>query len=419
MNDILPEQAAIWQYLESVAADLFGSYGYCEIRFPIVEKTELFKRSIGEVTDIVEKEMYTFPDRNDESLTLRPEGTAVCVRAADQHGLLRNQVQRLWYQGPMFRYERPQKGRQRQFQQIGIECFGLPGPAADAEVLALTQRLWRRLGLEQVVTLELNSLGSPEDRARYRQALLEYLERHCHQLDEDSQRRLQSNPLRILDSKNPGTQAILADAPSLQNFLGDQSRQHFEQLLAMLDGIGIDYRINPLLVRGLDYYNNTVFEWTTDKLGAQGTVCAGGRYDGLVEQLGGASTPAVGFAIGVERLALLFEAHGRIPAELGQPVDVYFVVAGEGLAVKALATAEALRDALPGLGLLLHSAGGSFKSQMKKADKSGAGFALIMGEDEARAGTLTFKALRGQAFGQQTMAADKIVQVIPTLLDTA
>ncbi len=418
MNDILPEQTAIWQYLESVAADLFCSYGYREIRFPIVEKTELFKRSIGEVTDIVEKEMYTFPDRNDESLTLRPEGTAVCVRAADQHGLLRNQVQRFWYQGPMFRYERPQKGRQRQFQQIGIECFGLPGPGADAEVLALTQRLWRRLGIEQVVTLELNSLGSPEDRARYRQALLEYLEQHRQQLDEDSQRRLQSNPLRILDSKNPGTQAILAGAPSLQGFLGDQSRQHFEQLLAMLDGIGIDYQINPRLVRGLDYYNNTVFEWTTDRLGAQGTVCAGGRYDGLVEQLGGASTPAVGFAMGVERLALLFEAHGRIPAELGLPVDVYFVVAGDGLGVKALTTAEALRDALPGLGLLLHSAGGSFKSQLKKADKSGAGFALIMGEDEAEAGTLTLKALRGQAFGQQTMAADKLVQVIPTLLDT-
>jgi histidyl-tRNA synthetase len=416
MNDILPEQTAIWQYLEATAAELFRSYGYSEIRFPIVEQTELFKRSIGEVTDIVEKEMYTFPDRNDDSLTLRPEGTACCVRAADQHGLLRNQVQRLWYQGPMFRYERPQKGRQRQFQQIGIECFGLADPGADAEMLSLTQRLWRRLGLEQVVTLELNSLGSPEDRARYRQALVNYLEQHHQHLDEDSQRRLQSNPLRILDSKSADTQAILADAPSLQDFLSDDSRQHFEQLLALLDAIGIEYHINPRLVRGLDYYNNTVFEWTTDKLGAQGTVCAGGRYDGLVQQLGGAATPAVGFAMGVERLALLFEAHGTNPAELGQHVDVYFVVAGDGLAVKALAIAETLRDALPGLGLLLHTAGGSFKSQMKKADKSGASFALIMGEDEANAGTLTIKALRGQPFGQQTVAADELVTIMPTLL---
>ncbi len=428
MHDILPAQTAVWQYLERVISELFHCYGYSEIRFPLVEQTELFKRSIGEVTDIVEKEMYTFadrnpdrnPDRKDESLTLRPEGTACCVRAAEQNGLLRNQVQRLWYQGPMFRYERPQKGRQRQFQQIGVECFGLPGPDIDAQILLMTWRMWRLLGLEQVVTLELNSLGSADDRARYRAALLDYLERHRQHLDEDSQRRMASNPLRILDSKSADTQAVLADAPSLQDFLGDGAQQHFSQLLALLDGAGIRYRVNPRLVRGLDYYNNTVFEWTTDKLGAQGTVCAGGRYDGLVEQLGGAATPAVGFAMGMERLVLLFDAHGEMPAEPGRHIDVYFVVAGEDLGVVALNTAEGLRDAVPGIGLLLHSGGGSFKSQMKKADKSGAGFALILGEDEAAAGTLTLKALRGQDFGQQTLAADKLTDVLPALLaDTA
>jgi histidyl-tRNA synthetase len=416
MNDILPAQSAIWQHIESVASALFGSYGYSEIRFPIVEQTELFKRSIGEVTDIVEKEMYTFPDRNNESLTLRPEGTACCVRAADQNGLLRNQVQRLWYQGPMFRYERPQKGRQRQFHQMGVECFGLAGPAIDAEILLLTQRLWHKLGLADVVTLELNSLGSSADRARYRQALLDYLQQHQDVLDEDSQRRLHSNPLRILDSKNPAMQEMLAGAPSLQDFLGDEANAHFAGLRELLDAAGIAYRLNPRLVRGLDYYNHTVFEWTTDQLGAQGTVCAGGRYDGLVEQLGGSATPAVGFAMGLERLVLLFEAHGSAPAKLNQPVDVYFVVAGEGLDARALVAAEAVRDTLPSLGLLLHSGGGSFKSQMKKADKSGALYALILGEDEAAAGSLTLKGLRGQPFGQQTLAADELIQLLPGIL---
>ncbi len=419
MNDILPAQTPIWQRLEAVAAALFGSYGYSEIRFPIVEQTELFKRSIGEVTDIVEKEMYTFPDRNNESLTLRPEGTACCVRAAEQHGLLRNQVQRLWYQGPMFRYERPQKGRQRQFHQMGIECFGLAGPAIDAEILLLTQRLWRELGLGEAVGLELNSLGSAVDRQRYRQALLDYLQQHREQLDDDSQRRLLTNPLRILDSKNPAIQELLVAAPSLQDFLGAEARAHFDTLRQLLDAAGVTYRLNPRLVRGLDYYNHTVFEWTTDKLGAQGTVCAGGRYDSLVEQLGGAPTPAVGFALGIERLVLLYEAHGKVPDGLGELVDIYFVVAGDNLEGQALVVAEVLRDALPSVGLLVHSGGGSFKSQMKKADKSGASFALILGEDEASAGALTLKALRGQAFGQQTMASDELIQLLPTILAAA
>jgi histidyl-tRNA synthetase len=419
MNDILPSQTPIWQQLEAVAGELFSSYGYSEIRFPLVEQTELFKRSIGEVTDIVEKEMYTFPDRNNESLALRPEGTACCVRAAEQHGLLRNQVQRLWYQGPMFRYERPQKGRQRQFHQMGIECFGLAGPAIDAEILLLTQRLWRRLGLAGVVTLELNSLGSADDRQRYRRALLEYLQHHHQQLDEDSQRRLLTNPLRILDSKNPAMQELLAAAPSLQDFLGAEARAHFDQLRHLLDAAGVNYRLNPRLVRGLDYYNHTVFEWTTDKLGAQGTVCAGGRYDGLVEQLGGSPTAAVGFAMGIERLVLLYQEHGSLPAGLGELTDLYFVVAGENLEASALVTAEALRDSMPDLGLLLHSGGGSFKSQMKKADKSGASYALILGEDEASAGKLTLKALRGQDFGQQTMDQQELIQRLPTILAAA
>lgn len=419
MNDILPAQTPIWQQLEAVAAELFSSYGYSEIRFPIVEQTELFKRSIGEVTDIVEKEMYSFPDRNNESLTLRPEGTACCVRAAEQHGLLRNQVQRLWYQGPMFRYERPQKGRQRQFHQMGIECFGLTGPAIDAEILLLTQRLWQRLGLADVVTLELNSLGSADDRLRYRQALMDYLQQHQQQLDEDSQRRLLANPLRILDSKNPAMQELLAAAPSLQDFLGQEARAHFDKLCQLLDAAGVAYRLNSRLVRGLDYYNHTVFEWTTDKLGAQGTVCAGGRYDGLVEQLGGAPTPAVGFAMGIERLVLLYGAHGTLPARLGEHIDIYFVVAGDNLEALALVTAEALRDALPNLGLLVHSSGGSFKSQLKKADKSGASYALILGEDEASVGKLTLKALRGQSFGQQTLGNQELIQQLPAILAEA
>lgn len=419
MNDILPEQTALWQRLESVAAQVFTAYGFQEIRMPIVEQTELFKRSIGEVTDIVEKEMYSFPDRHGESLTLRPEGTAGCVRAAQQHGLLRNQVQRLWYAGPMFRYERPQLGRQRQFHQMGVECFGLHGPEIDAELLTLTRRLWRCLGLEHVVSLEINSLGSAADRARYRTALLAFLEARRDQLDEDSQRRLSSNPLRVLDSKSEQTQHVLQDAPVLGDYLGDEARAHFDGLQALLGEAGLSYRVNPRLVRGLDYYNHLVFEWTTDRLGAQGTVCAGGRYDGLVEQLGGQPTPAVGFAMGMERLCLLYQEHGRHPSAAGHELDVFFAVAGDGLGGRALAAAEALRDALPGLRMLVHSGGGSLKSQLKKADRSGAGYALILGDSEVAEDALTLKALRGQPFGQQTLSIRKLITLMPALISEA
>ena len=416
MNDLLPADTALWQYLEQTAARLFHSYGFEEIRFPVLEQTELFKRSIGEVTDIVEKEMYSFDDRNGDSMTLRPEGTACCVRAAEQAGLLKNQVQRLWYMGPMFRYERPQKGRQRQFHQLGIECFGLFGPDIDAEILLLCKRLWQQLGLSHAVELEINSLGSSEDRIRYREALVAYLEARKDQLDEDSQRRLGSNPMRILDSKNAATQALLVDAPSIIDYLGEDAKAHFDQLCELLDQTGVSYRINTRLVRGLDYYNNTVFEWTTDKLGAQGTVCAGGRYDGLVAQLGGPQTPAVGFGLGLERLCLLVESQGNIPAGLGQHVDVFMVVGSAQLQGQAMAIAERVRDALPGLGLLFHSGGGSFKSQFKKADKSGAACALVLGDDEAANGQITIKGLRGQAFGQQTMLIDDALKALPELM---
>jgi histidyl-tRNA synthetase len=313
MNDLLPTDSYAWQYLESTVADVLHSYAYKEIRFPVLESTELFKRSIGEVTDIVEKEMYTFDDRNGESVTLRPEGTAVCVRACEQNGLLYNQIQRLWYQGPMFRYEKPQKGRLRQFHQFGVETFGMAGPDIDAEMLLITSRLWRELGISDAVTLQLNTLGTSEERKAYRDALVAYLTERKDQLDEDSQRRLDSNPLRILDSKSVSTQALLNDAPNLHDYFGEETQAHFNGVKAFLDAAGIEYQINPRLVRGLDYYCFTVFEWVTDKLGAQGTVCAGGRYDGLVEQLGGKATPAVGFAMGVERLVLLLQELNAIP----------------------------------------------------------------------------------------------------------
>ncbi|MBZ9538946.1 histidine--tRNA ligase [Modicisalibacter tunisiensis] len=394
MNDLLPDQSPLWQYFEDQVRTLMRRYGYREIRTPIVEQTALFKRSIGEVTDIVEKEMYTFDDRNGDSLTLRPEGTAACVRAAMEHGLLHNQTQRLWYQGPMFRHERPQKGRYRQFHQVGIEAYGLDGPDIDAEVILLSARLWKQLGLDAHVTLELNSLGSPEARAAYRDTLVAYFERHHDLLDEDSRRRLSSNPLRILDSKNPEMAEMLADAPQLLDHLDDASREHFEALKARLDAAGIAYRINPRLVRGLDYYSRTVFEWTTTALGSQGTVCAGGRYDGLVEQLGGKPTPAVGFALGVERLILLLETLELIPAESQRGPDAYLLAMGERAEREALLLGERLRDALPGLALQVHCGGGGFKSQIKKADRSGARLALILGEDELEQGQLTIKYLR-------------------------
>lgn len=410
MSDLLPEQSAVWQYLEDKILTVLQSYGYREIRFPILENTELFKRSIGEVTDIVEKEMYTFADRNNENVTLRPEGTAGCVRASEQNGLLYNQTQRLWYRGPMFRYERPQKGRLRQFHQFGAEVFGLQGPDIDAELLTMTARLWRELGISEHLTLQLNSLGSATCRATYKKALVVYLSAYKEQLDEDSQRRLDSNPLRILDSKSPQTQDILAGAPKLDEFLDEESQSHFQQLCELLDAAGVAYDINQKLVRGLDYYGKTVFEWVTDALGAQGTVCAGGRYDGLVEQLGGKPTPAVGFGLGEERLALLLDAVGAVPDSVGRHLDAYLAAVGD-VSATALLMSEKLRTKCPHLRLQSHCGGGSFKSQLKKADRSGADIALIVGEDEALAGTLTIKYLR-ESKDQVTVSLDEAVVLL-------
>ena len=395
MNDILPEQTPVWRYFEQTVADLLDSYGYRQIRMPIVEFTELFKRSIGEVTDIVEKEMYTFADRNGDSLTLRPEGTASCGRAVMEHGLINNgQVQKLWYIGQMFRHERPQKGRYRQFHQIGVEAFNLPGPDIDAELIILTWRLWKQLGIQEVVTLELNSLGTAEARAVYRKALVEYLEQHFDQLDEDSQRRLSTNPLRVLDSKNAQTQALLENAPKLDQYLDQESVEHFNGVKARLDAAGVPYLINAKLVRGLDYYGKTVFEWVTTELGAQGTVCAGGRYDGLIEQLGGKPTTGVGFAMGIERLILLLETLDKIPASLARTVDVFVCAFGEQAELQALNLVEALRDQQPQLRILVNAGGGSFKSQFKKADRSGALYALVLGEDECTQQVVAIKPLR-------------------------
>ena len=410
MNDLLPEQSAVWQYLERVVAELLDHYGYREIRFPILEQTELFKRAVGEVTDIVEKEMYCFDDRNGDSLSLRPEGTAGCVRACTENGLLHNQSQRLWYSGPMFRHERPQKGRLRQFHQIGVEAFGLDGPDIDAELLLMTARLWQQLNIDHAVTLQINSLGTAADRATYRAALVEFLNACYEQLDNDSQQRLTSNPMRILDSKDPQTQALLNDAPSLSDFIDQSSRDHFDQLCAVLDAANISYEINPRLVRGLDYYSKTVFEWVTDSLGAQGTVCAGGRYDGLVEQLGGKPCPGVGFAMGVERLVLLLDELGVVPDSIGQPVDLYLLAVGE-VEQQALLLAENLRNECPQVRLQTHCGGGSFKSQIKKADKSGATVALILGEDEAASNSIGVKYLR-ENLDQQTVAQVDLVELL-------
>lgn len=400
---MLPEQAPVWQYVEACLKDVLDSYGYREIRFPILEQTQLFKRSIGEVTDIVEKEMYSFDDRNGDSLSLRPEGTACCVRACEEHGLLYNQTQRLWYMGAMFRHERPQKGRLRQFHQMGVEAFGMDGPDIDAEMILLSARIWRQLGLQNAVTLELNTLGSNQARAQYKEALVTYLTQFQADLDEDSQRRLQGNPLRILDSKNEGTQAILRNAPTLMSCLDDESRSHFDALQERLNKAGIEFRINNKLVRGLDYYNKTVFEWTTDKLGSQATVCAGGRYDGLVEQLGGKPTAAVGFALGIERVILLLETLAMVPDAIQQTLDVYFLALGTAAEAESMQLVETLRDELPTLRLQLHCGGGSMKSVMKKADKSGATFAVILGDDELQAGQVTVKYLRDD-LPQQTIA---------------
>lgn len=406
MNDILPEQTPVWQFVEATVRQVLRQYGYQEIRMPIVEQTDLFKRSIGEVTDIVEKEMYTFEDRNGDSLTLRPEGTAGCVRAAEEHGLLFNQTRRLWYTGPMFRHERPQKGRYRQFHQIGVECFGMSGPDIDAELLILTARLWQALGLSGHTRLEINSIGTSESRKTYRSALVDYLSQYKSDLDADSQRRLETNPLRILDSKDAGTRKILENAPSLDDYLDDESRSHFGRLRELLDAAGIEYTVNPALVRGLDYYGKTVFEWITDSLGAQGTVCAGGRYDGLVEQLGGKPTFAVGFAMGIERLILLLETLDLIPDHVNSNADVYVTAMGDAAVAPALALAEQLRNELPDYVVVTHCGGGSFKSQMKKADKSGARYAVILGENEVAGGTAGLKPLRSDESQREVPQAD-------------
>ena len=415
MNDILPEQTPVWQYVENRVRKVLAQYGYQEIRMPIVEQTDLFKRSIGEVTDIVEKEMYTFDDRNGDSLTLRPEGTAGCVRAAEEHGLLFNQTRRLWYTGPMFRHERPQKGRYRQFHQIGVECFGMAGPDIDAELLILTARLWQELGLAEHTRLEINSIGTSESRKVYRAALVDYLSQYKADLDSDSQRRLESNPLRILDSKDPATRRILENAPNLDDYLDDESRAHFDRFRELLDAAGVAYTINPALVRGLDYYGKTVFEWITDSLGAQGTVCAGGRYDGLVEQLGGKPTRAVGFAMGLERLILLLETLDLIPAHVNNNADVYVTAMGEGALASALALAEELRVALPDAVVVSHCGGGSFKSQMKKADKSGASYAIILGENEVAEGRVGLKPLRSDE-PQQDLAREELAESLAAIL---
>lgn len=415
MNDCLPSESGLWQYVESSIRGVVASYGYQEIRTPIVESTDLFKRSIGEVTDIVEKEMYTFADRNSDSLTLRPEGTASVVRAGNEHGLLYNQQQRLWYMGQMFRHERPQKGRYRQFHQFGVEVFGLAGPDIDAEVIMLSARLWKKFGISKHVTLEINSLGSSEARQAYKEQLVEFLKSREAELDEDSLRRLQSNPLRVLDSKNPQVQNAVKDAPKLIDCLDEESAKHFQGLCERLDNLGIQYRVNPALVRGLDYYNRTVFEWVTDSLGAQGTVCAGGRYDGLVEQLGGKSTQGVGFAMGLERLVLMLQAL-ELDKSLKSPVDIYVTAMDESVELYARQISETLRDDLPQIKVMNHCGGGNFKKQMKRADQSGAKIALIIGQDEMASQQVAIKYLREQQ-PQETVAIKQLTHFTQALFN--
>ena len=414
MVDILPEDTPLWQSMEAAALEVLSSYGYEEIRLPIIESTDLFARSIGEVTDIVEKEMYTFADRNDDSMTLRPEGTAGCVRAVVQHNLAVT-PQRLWYMGPMFRYERPQKGRQRQFHQLGVEAFGVASPDQDAELIALCRQLWRRLGVDDALQLEINTIGSAEDRTRYREALVAYLTQHYEQLDADSQRRLETNPLRILDSKNPETQQVLDDAPVLADYLDADTKAEFDELLADLDAFGIAYAVNPRLVRGLDYYNKTVFEWTTEHLGAQSTVCGGGRYDTLVETFGGKSTPAAGFAVGLERLTLLMQA---LDITVTPAADLYVITANAAAFRHSLPRLDGLRRRFPELDIVQHLGGGSFKSQFKRADKSGAAWALVYGEAEVASGQVTLKPLRVDA-EQKTIAESELEVFLEEYLSDA
>ncbi|HHY0431938.1 TPA: histidine--tRNA ligase [Vibrio parahaemolyticus] len=412
MNDCLPTQSPLWQKLENTVKNVISAYGYNEVRMPIVEETNLFSRAVGEETDVVSKEMYTFDDRNGDSLTLRPEGTAGCVRSCIQNSLINRDEQRLWYMGPMFRHERPQKGRYRQFHQCGVEVFGLNGPDVDAELIMMTARLWRELGIDKHVRLELNSIGSQEDRADYRTALVAFLEQHIDVLDEDCKRRMHTNPLRVLDTKNPDIQAILGDAPRLSEYLGDESKAHFAGLCELLDAAGIEYTVNERLVRGLDYYNRTVFEWITESLGAQGTVCGGGRYDGLVEQLGGKPTPAVGFAMGLERLVLMLETLEL--TDVRRSVDVYVVTAGEGTMMAGMKLAEQLREAISGVRVMNHFGGGNFKKQFKRADKVGAVVALVLGENEVADNTVVLKDLVGgeQETYSQAEVAEKIAALI-------
>ncbi|HAV1550354.1 TPA: histidine--tRNA ligase [Vibrio parahaemolyticus] len=412
MNDCLPTQSPLWQKLENTVKNVISAYGYNEVRMPIVEETNLFSRAVGEETDVVSKEMYTFDDRNGDSLTLRPEGTAGCVRSCIQNSLINRDEQRLWYMGPMFRHERPQKGRYRQFHQCGVEVFGLNGPDVDAELIMMTARLWRELGIDKHVRLELNSIGSQEDRADYRTALVAFLEQHIDVLDEDCKRRMHTNPLRVLDTKNPDIQAILGDAPRLSEYLGEESKAHFVGLCELLDAAGIEYTVNERLVRGLDYYNRTVFEWITESLGAQGTVCGGGRYDGLVEQLGGKPTPAVGFAMGLERLVLMLETLEL--TDVRRSVDVYVVTAGEGTMMAGMKLAEQLREAISGVRVMNHFGGGNFKKQFKRADKVGAVVALVLGENEVADNTVVLKDLVGgeQETYNQAEVAEKIAALI-------
>ena len=407
MNDCSPTESPLWQWIEGQVRQILSSYGYSEVRMPIVESTPLFARAIGEVTDVVSKEMYTFWD-NDEQLTLRPEGTAGCVRAAIEHGWIYNNEQRLWYMGPMFRHERPQKGRYRQFHQAGVEVFGIATPEIDAELIILTARLWKALGIDQHVSLQLNSIGSLEARANYRSALVAFLENHQDLMSEEEKERLVKNPLRILDTKNQALQDVLDGAPKLLDYLDDESREHFAQLCGLLDAVGIQYEINPKLVRGLDYYNKTVFEWVTSALGAQGTVCGGGRYDGLVEQLGGHATSGVGFAMGLERLVLLVqEVNKSIPVK--SAVDIYVVYQGEGTTLAAFQLAEKLRSELPHLSTMLHCSGGNFKKQFKRADKSGATLAIVLGESEVQNNQVVVKHLLGAA-EQQTIDVSNLIE---------
>ena len=416
MNDLLPQDTSVWQQVEGILRNIVSSYGYNEVRMPIVEKTNLFSRAIGEVTDVVEKEMYTFEDRSGDMLSLRPEGTAGCVRSCLEHNLIYNQEQRLWYMGPMFRHERPQKGRYRQFHQLGCEVFGLQGPDIDAEIISMTNDFWKALGIEDCVTLQLNTLGSKEERAKFRDDLVAFLEANFESLDEDSKRRTHTNPLRVLDTKDPKVLELLKGAPKLSDHFGDETKAHFDKLKAMLDAKGIAYEINDKLVRGLDYYNYTVFEWVTTALGSQGTVCGGGRYDGLVEELGGTSTPAVGFGLGLERLILLLTTLEKIKPQ--SQVDVYVLGQGEDIELHLIEIASFLRKELKGVKIQMHCGGGNFKKQFKKADKLGAKVAVIVGDNEIEKGMISVKNMTDKDSNQETIALDASVNTILNILKT-